>query len=122
MGGTDGHGLNWHHGICRMEDSHRAGLTAVITDEVTRQGVLDALARRRCYATSGARIGLWFEVEGVLMGDEVPPRREFIGSNRRLPEASTLPVSGGWPSEELRTRRASEGYDNPESAPADRVM
>jgi hypothetical protein len=73
VGGSDGHGLNWHHGVSRIEDSHRTGITAVITDEVTRQGVLNALARRRCYATSGAKIGLWFEIDGMPMGEEVRP-------------------------------------------------
>lgn len=73
VGGSDGHGLNWHHGICRMEDSHRSGLTAVITDDVTREGVLDALSQRLCYATSGARIGLWFEIDGRSMGAVVRP-------------------------------------------------
>ncbi|MBN2717062.1 MAG: CehA/McbA family metallohydrolase, partial [Deltaproteobacteria bacterium] len=73
VGGSDGHGLNWHHGVCRLEDSHRSGLTAVITDDVTRDGVLDALSQRRCYATSGARIGLWFEIDGRPMGEVVHP-------------------------------------------------
>jgi hypothetical protein len=73
VGGSDGHGLNWHHGICRLEDSHRSGLTAVLTDDVTREGVLDALGQRRCYATSGARIGLWFEIDGRPMGSVVHP-------------------------------------------------
>ncbi|MCK9523883.1 MAG: CehA/McbA family metallohydrolase [Proteobacteria bacterium] len=73
VGGSDGHGLNWHHGVCRIQDSHRTGLTAVIADSVTREGVLDALARRCCYATSGARIALWFEVDGMPMGETVRP-------------------------------------------------
>ncbi|MBN2343393.1 MAG: CehA/McbA family metallohydrolase [Deltaproteobacteria bacterium] len=73
IGGSDGHGLNWHHGVCRMEDSHRSGLTAVLTDELTREGVLDALSQRRCYATSGARICLWFEIDGRPMGSTVRP-------------------------------------------------
>lgn len=73
VGGSDGHGLNWHHGICRMADSHRSGLTAVLTDDLSRDGVLDALSQRRCYATSGARIGLWFEIDGYPMGAVVRP-------------------------------------------------
>jgi hypothetical protein len=72
VGGSDGHGLNWHHGVCRMADSHRSGLTAVFADTPTRDGVLDALRARRCYATSGAKILLWFEVDGRPMGSEVP--------------------------------------------------
>jgi hypothetical protein len=71
VGGSDGHGLNWHHGVCRVQDSHRSGLTAVFSNDVTVDGVLDALKRRRCYATSGAKIGLWFEVDGRPMGEEL---------------------------------------------------
>ena len=73
VGGSDGHGLNWHHGVCRMQDSHRSGLTAVFADDVTREAVLEALGQRRCYATSGAKIGLWFEIDGRPMGDVVRP-------------------------------------------------
>ena len=72
VGGSDGHGLNWHHGVCRMKDSHRSGLTAVLAQDVTRDAVFEALKNRRCYATSGARIGLWFEIAGMPMGEEIP--------------------------------------------------
>jgi hypothetical protein len=72
VGGSDGHGLNWHHGICRMQDSHRSGLTGVLASAVTREAVFEALADRRCYATSGAKIGMWFEVSGRPMGEEIP--------------------------------------------------
>lgn len=75
VGGSDGHGLNWHHGVSRVRDSHRTGLTAVFAEEVSREGVLEALRRRRCYATSGAKIGLWFEIDGRPMGEEI-----FTGS------------------------------------------
>lgn len=70
-GGSDGHGLNWHHGLCRVKDSHRSGLTGVFAEEASRQGVIEALRRRRCYATSGAKIGLWFEVDGRPMGESI---------------------------------------------------
>jgi len=71
VGGSDGHGLNWHHGVCRLADSHRSGLTAVFADAPTREAVLDALGARRCYATSGAKIRLWFEIDGRPMGSEI---------------------------------------------------
>ncbi|MDJ0762750.1 MAG: CehA/McbA family metallohydrolase [Myxococcota bacterium] len=70
-GGSDGHGLNWHHGVCRKQDSHRSGLTGVFSSEVSREGVLNALRRRRCYATSGEKIGLWFEIDSRPMGEEL---------------------------------------------------
>jgi hypothetical protein len=54
-----------------VQDSHRSGLTAVFSNDVTVDGVLAALKRRRCYATSGAKIGLWFEVDGRPMGEEL---------------------------------------------------
>ncbi len=71
VGGSDGHGLNWHHGVCRVQDSHRSGLTGIFAPAATRQQLLDALHRRRCFATSGAKIALWFEVEGCPMGEEI---------------------------------------------------
>lgn len=71
VGGSDGHGLNWHHGVSRKKDSHRTGLTAFLCQDVTREAVLEALRRRRCYATSGAKIGLWFEVDNRPMGEEL---------------------------------------------------
>lgn len=71
VGGSDGHGLNWHHGVCRVKDSHRAGLTGFLSKEASRESVLGALKRRRCYATSGAKIGLYFEVDGRPMGEEL---------------------------------------------------
>ena len=36
-----------------------------------REAVLEALRRRRCYATSGAKIGLFFEVDDRPMGEEL---------------------------------------------------
>ena len=73
VGGTDSHGLRWHHGVARVVDPLRTGLTAVFA-EPTREGVLDALRARRCYATSGARIMLEVDVEGAPMGAEIRHR------------------------------------------------
>ena len=49
-----------------------SGWAAVLTDELTRENVFDALYDRRCYATSGVPIGLSFEVNGAVMGSELP--------------------------------------------------
>ena len=46
------------------------GTTAVLAQQLTREAVFDALRERRCYATSGARILLWFELNGQPMGSE----------------------------------------------------
>ena len=71
VGGTDAHGLRWHHGVSRRLDPLRTGLTAVFA-EPTREGVLAALRGRRCYATSGPRILLQTDLDGAPMGSIVP--------------------------------------------------
>lgn len=55
----------------RIQPRHRGGLTAVYTDAFTRPALWAGLKGRRCYATTGARIILRFEVEGYPMGSEV---------------------------------------------------
>ena len=68
--GTDG--ITGRPGAChpgwRNNRNVRNGLTAVYAEELTRTGIWEALTARRCYATSGERIGLWFEVDGQPMG------------------------------------------------------
>ena len=46
------------------------GLTAVLAEDLTREGVFEAIAERRCYATTGARIGIEFTIDGKPMGSE----------------------------------------------------
>ncbi len=47
------------------------GLTAIICDKYTRDAMLDALYKRSCYATTGARIIVGFHVAGHPMGSEL---------------------------------------------------
>jgi len=47
---------------------YKAGLCAVYTRELTREGVWDALYNRYCYGTTGVRIVLQFAVNGTHMG------------------------------------------------------
>ena len=54
------------------------GLTGVYVSDVTRESLWDALQARRCYATTGARILLRAEVNGVLMGGEVSDGRAQV--------------------------------------------
>ena len=68
--GTDG--ITGRPGAChpgwRNNRNVRNGLTAVYAEDLTRTGIWEALSARRCYATSGERIGLWFEVDEQPMG------------------------------------------------------
>ncbi|UCG15831.1 MAG: CehA/McbA family metallohydrolase [Phycisphaerales bacterium] len=68
VAGSDSHGLAWHHGIARRRNPWTHGLTAVLATELSRQAVWDALAARRCYATSGPKIALDFRVDDHVMG------------------------------------------------------
>ena len=70
------HWMNgWRIGVIASSDEHsgqggrrHGGIAAVRADELTRQGIFDAIRRRRCYATTGERILVEFSVNGVDMG------------------------------------------------------
>jgi hypothetical protein len=49
-----------------------SGLTAIISKALTRESLVDALAARHNYATTGARIILDFRIENFMMGDIIP--------------------------------------------------
>ena len=70
VGGSDSHGLIWHHRVCYKRDPNRAGWTCVLAEELTRNSVFNALKERRCYATSGIWARIVFEINGHIMGDE----------------------------------------------------
>lgn len=71
IGGTDCHGLLWQHGECWKRDPYEGGLACVLAKELTREAIFDALRQRRCYATSGIRMRMVFEVNGAPMGAEI---------------------------------------------------
>jgi hypothetical protein len=50
---------------------HKPGLTAVFANRLHEEAVFDALRDRRTYATKGARMLLWFSVNGVPLGGEL---------------------------------------------------
>lgn len=45
------------------------GLTCVLAKQLTREAIFNALNARRCYGTTGARMYLWFEIDGHIMGE-----------------------------------------------------
>jgi hypothetical protein len=96
VGGSDNHGLRWHHGVGRRPDALRCGLTAAFA-EPTRDALLDALRARRCYATSGARILLRVDVEGAPMGSELAVSRPevFVAAIGTAPIASLSLIVDG---------------------------
>lgn len=72
-------------GWLRVRRAYPGGLAAVWAPELTREAIWDALWNRRCYATTGARIVLEFEVDGapmgsVLEGEHPEPRIEVAAT------------------------------------------
>jgi hypothetical protein len=52
--------------------AYREGLAAVLATGLTREALFDAIRRRRTYAVTGDRIRLDFQVNGRIMGTEMP--------------------------------------------------
>lgn len=59
-------------------DHQGLSLTAVLAAGRNRGEIFSALKRRRCYATTGGRILLFFAIEGAPMGSEVIAGQEGI--------------------------------------------
>lgn len=72
------------------------GLTGVLAPELSREAVYEALWSRRCYATSGEQMLVYFALDGWPMGSELALRdgpREFIvraAGTRRLTSIELL--------------------------------
>jgi len=69
IGSGDSH--DGHPGLPQIAAA-RGGLAAILSDDLTREGVLEALRARRTYATSGPRILLRATLDGMPMGSDVP--------------------------------------------------
>jgi hypothetical protein len=50
---------------------YRDGLQGVWAEELTREGIFEAMHKRHTYATTGARIAVLFRVADAFMGDEI---------------------------------------------------
>lgn len=72
VGGSDGHGLRWHHGVSRKADSHTTGLTGVWLPHLGRSEIMAAIRARHTWATSGARMALAFTADGLPQGSVLP--------------------------------------------------
>ncbi len=58
------------HPGSRLIRNARSGVTAFLASELTQDGLWEAIAARRCYATDGPRILLDVRADGYLMGSE----------------------------------------------------
>jgi hypothetical protein len=69
VGGSDAHGLLWHHGIGRKKNPWKHGLTGVFSEQNQRDRIFFALRHRKTIATSGVR---------MLAGIKVDPKTKVI--------------------------------------------
>lgn len=69
VGSSDGH--DGHPGLGHLA-SPSGGVAAILSDEVTRQGIYEALLARRTYATNGPRIVVRASYAGWPIGADIP--------------------------------------------------
>lgn len=75
VGGSDQHGLIWHHGVGWKRNEFRGGLTGIWAPELSREAVLDAIRARRTFAATGVKLYLYFAVNEQLMGATIESER-----------------------------------------------
>lgn len=67
------------------QKQYSPGLTAIIATEQTREGLMQALYNRSCYATTGARIVLGFFIAGAPIGSELTTKNKpGLAYNRHI--------------------------------------
>jgi hypothetical protein len=88
IGGTDNHlgqpgsGTHGHN--------EGRGWTAVLTQSLEREAIYSAIRHRRCYATTGAKILVFFALGEILMGEET---RGWKGDRTfQITAAGTAPI------------------------------
>jgi hypothetical protein len=91
-------------GFVGNSDNHRrnpglgGALTGIWATGLTREAIMAALRRRRCFATDGARIAVRFWVAGAFMGQETtsrePPRIRWEVDAPQPPATITLVRDG----------------------------
>jgi len=78
VGGSDTHGLIWHHRVGWKRNCLRTGLTCILAKDLTRNALFDAMKKRHTYATSGIKMRIVFEIAKAMMGEEIslsePPK------------------------------------------------
>jgi hypothetical protein len=103
VGSGDSH--DGHPGNAHLA-ARTGGLAAILSEELTRPAVLEALRSRRVYATSGQRILLRFSLAGARMGTTVA--RATLPA---IPEALVRVVGTG-PLERIDIIRAGNAVDS----------
>jgi hypothetical protein len=77
IGGSDSHTGRPVNSV-REPRPYPGGMTCIYATELSRGGLFDALRRRHCYATTGARIVLEFAIDGHHMGEIITEASERV--------------------------------------------
>lgn len=80
------------HYLSHLDQAYKPGFTGVIADELSPEGIWEALSARRTYTTTGERILLDVKVANEWMGSIVPatgPRQITV----KVAAAGTAPIS-----------------------------
>ncbi len=83
-GGLDDRGIyaNFYES---NQTQYSPGLTGILCEKYSRESMFDALYRRACYATTGARIIIGFYIAGQQMGSELTTAKKVgLGVNRHI--------------------------------------
>jgi len=102
LGSGDSH--DGHPGLAQLASPRGGGLAAILSEELTRESVLEAVRARRVYATNGPRIVLETELDGHPMGASVRPRDRAelaLGITAVQPLSTVEIVRAGRVAEEL---------------------
>ena len=76
IGSGDSH--DGHPGLAHYASPSGSGLAALLTDDLTRDGVYRTLRSRRTYATNGERMILRAALDGAGMGTSIAPKAEAL--------------------------------------------
>ena len=90
IGSGDSH--DGHPGLAHLASPLGGGLAALLTDDLTREGVRRALRERRSYATNGHRILLRTALDAARMGSVVEPRKDGEKSLLYVRAIGTAPI------------------------------
>ncbi len=111
-GGLDDRGI-YSSFYEEMQTQYSPGLTAILATAHTREGLMLALQNRSCYATTGERIILGFNIAGAPMGSELNTKaKPGLAINRHISGyvAGTAPLEevmifrNGLPFKKLETK------------------
>lgn len=101
VGSGDSH--DGHPGLAHLGAAAWGGLAAILSDELTRESVLEALRERRVYATNGPRILLRAALGTHRMGARIP-----TPTSDREPESFFVQVLAVTPLERVDLIRSGE--------------